>query len=96
MGRASTDIHRSWSFCSLFNLGGVPGFSLYGAGNRLSLAILFAGDIWEFAARVVWSKARLDTLVAAFFACTSNIVGARRISIYLLLLPRGLLQINVG
>lgn len=81
----------------LFNVGGVSGKSLLARSGRreLSLAILFAGNFWDFSTRVVWQTFILSD-VADFFTGFFCIMGAGRISFHLLLLSRRLLQRILG
>ena len=60
------------------------------------LAFLLSRNLRRFAARLVWSQARLVAPVVAFFAGTPDPLGARPVPRHLLLLPRRVLQGLLG
>ena len=78
----------------LFDVGGVSGRAL--SFRKLLIAVLFTGNFRRDAARDVRRQTRMDSRVDSFHARAFDFVGARRISIYLLLLSRELLQGDVG
>src|ERR1700730_13523178 len=68
----------------LFDVGGVSGNALL--LRQLRLAVLLAGNFWQFAACVVWRQTELVAELAFFFSRAVNSLGARRVSADLLLL----------
>ncbi len=79
MDTVSAHLSRLFGVHNLFDVGGVSGRSLLGAGHRLSLAVLLAGDFWSFAALAARAKAVVDSKLVAVLACVFNSLGARRI-----------------
>ena len=96
VGRPAAHVHRPRGFCRLLDMGGVPGRSLLGAGHRLPFAVLFARDIWEFTALIARAKPSWIPAWLPFSPALLILWAPGRISFYLLLLSRGLLQGDVG
>src|SRR6188474_552234 len=68
----------------LLHLGRISGRALH--GRPLSFTVLFAGAVWFFAARVVWTEAGLVARLADLFPRASDPLGAGRVPVHLLLL----------
>src|SRR5262249_48095864 len=84
-GRCGADVvHR------LRDVGGVPERTLH--LRPLPVAVLLAGTLRHAGAQLVRAEARLVAEVAALLAGAPDPVGARRLPLHLLLLPRRLLQ----
>ena len=78
----------------LFDVGSFSGRAL--SFRKLLIAVLFTGNFRRDAARDVRRETGVDSRVGAFYARAFDFVGARRISIYLLLLSRRVLQGILG
>src|SRR5215475_13366087 len=86
--------YRIIDFYRLLNVGCVSGKRLF--LRQLLLAVLFAGNFWRFAAQLVWAKTRLVARLATFLSSAVSSLGACRLSSYLLLLSRRILQSLLG
>src|SRR5580692_7983304 len=95
---AAIRISRPFRFHRLFELGRISGGALLARSERrrLSFAILFARNFRQLAARYFRRETRLVAGMAVLLAGPLGIVGAGRLSAYLLLLPWRLLQSVLG
>src|ERR1700726_165834 len=73
----------------LLDLGRISGRALL--FRQLHFAVLFPGNFRIIAAQLVWIETKLVAELAHLFTSAANTMGAGRISIDLLLLPRRLL-----
>src|SRR5712691_4193625 len=93
VGAAPAGLSGTGDVRRLLDVGGVSrDVLLQGA---VSLALLFAVALRR-AARMVWGEAALVSRLAAVVGGAVDLVGARRISLHLLLLPRRVLQSLLG
>ena len=97
--RAGPDLSRSRSLCRLFDLGRVSGRALY--VRALSFADVFAAHLGSgrpdgLGTFVAGDVAGVDTDVDPYDAGPFDPLGTGRVSVYLLLLSRCLLQVVLG
>src|SRR4030095_8171105 len=78
----------------LLHLGRISGPALH--GRPVSFTVLFAGAVWFFAARLVWTEAGAGARVGDLFARGPDPLGPGWIPVHLLLLSRRLLQGVLG
>ena len=87
-------VSRALDVHCLLHLGGVPGESL--RVRPLPLPVLFAAALRRQRTRVVRAETGVVARRAPFFRRAPDPLGARRIPVHLLLLPRRLLQGVLG
>src|SRR5438067_2125598 len=91
---ATRRFSHSWWVCGVRDVGRVSERSLH--VRPISVAILFAGDLWRSAHVVVRRKAWVVAGVAPVFPGADHPAVSRPVSFYVLLLSRRILQSVLG
>ena|SRR5688572_10914360 len=94
VGPTDGGFYRAFHLHRVFHVGRIAGNELH--VGSVSFPVLFARNLWIFAARAAGAKARLVAGMAAIFASVVDSLGARNVPVDVLLLSRGLLQSVLG